>query len=138
MPKTDPTKPLCIKCGVRNGLTIYKGLCSKCYAEKLGQKDKSPLADIGAQMAGVKTPEDWQKLAKSLSSVVEAIARGGLKATAAQASILKTIYDRAYGRVTKSQEEGKGPLGIVVLPILGTGVGARICPYCLEEHTKHV
>jgi len=140
MPKTDPTKPLCTTCGVRNGLVIYKGLCSKCYAEKRAANlaASGPLNNLGEKMATARNVEDWKRLAKDLSPIMEQIARGEIKATAAQASILKSINDRAYGRVTKSQEESKGPLGIVVLPLLGTGMGAQICPKCLEAHTKHV
>lgn len=136
MPKTDPTKPLCTQCGKRNGIPNFKGLCSRCYnINRLLPPE--PLEGLGAKVVAAKKTGDWLKLAEELTGIYTSIGRGEVKATAAQASILNNIMERAYGKVTKTQEEEKKESNVVVLPILGTGVGARICPKCLEEHVKH-
>jgi len=136
MPLTDPTKPLCNRCGKRNAQVIFKGLCQRCYTE-LRQIAKTPLDALGNAVAAARTDSDWKNLAAKLAPTIEAIAKGELAATAAQAALLKTIMDRAYGRVTKSQEDAKGPIGVVVLPVLNTGASMQICPRCLEAHQQH-
>ena len=136
MPKTDPTKPLCVQCGKRNGIPNFQNLCSRCYNIKR-LLPKEPLEGLGEKVDAAAKTGDWLKLARSLTGVYEMIGRGDIKATAAQASVLNNIMERAYGKVTKVQEEEKKEANVVVLPLLGTGVGARICPKCLEEHVKH-
>src|SRR6266496_2807826 len=136
MPKTDPTKPLCTRCGTRNGQVIYKGRCHRCY-EELKIVPKSPLDALGNLIAAARTEDDWKKLAGVLAPTVEAIAKGELKASAAQAAMLKEVLARAYGKVTKSQQDAQGPSGIVMLPTLGVGASTQLCKKCLEAHPNH-
>lgn len=136
MAKTDPTKPLCSRCQKRNAQLIYKGLCHRCYVE-MSKAYQEPLAALGDDIKAAKSDDDWKQLAAKLAPIVEQVASGALKATAAQAAMLKAIMDRAYGRVTKSQEEARVAAGIVVLPTIGDGITSRICPLCLAEHAKH-
>lgn len=136
MAKTDPNKPLCTRCGKRNAQLIFKGLCHRCYAE-LKVVPKTPLDGLGNLLASAQTDEDWKKLAGILAPTIEAIAKGELKATAAQAAMLKEVLARAYGKVTKSQEDAKGPIGVVVLPTLERGASTHLCQKCLEFHATH-
>lgn len=136
MGKTDPNKPLCTRCNMRNGQVTYKGLCHRCYAE-LKLVPKSPFDALGNLIATARTDDDWKKLAGVLAPTVESIAKGELKASAAQAAMLKEVLARAYGKVTKSQEDSQGPSGIVVLPTLGIGYKTNICVKCMEYHQTH-
>jgi len=143
MPVTDPSKPLCPRgCG-RNSGNYPGGLCRACYndkrrtAIKIGTEVPKDLADRirQAQVSG-----DWKALADSLNDTVKGIADGTIKASAAQASLVKHILDRAYGRVSKSQEDKQGPVGIVILPSVGrdNSEDLRICPECLKNHATHI
>lgn len=97
-----------------------------------------PLDGLSTQMALAQSEDDWKRLYAALAPTIEAVAKGELKASAAQAALLKEIMQRAFGRVTKSQEDSKGPLGVVVLPALDNGSSlSHICPKCLEEHARH-
>lgn len=138
MPLTNPDKPLCTRCEKRNGQVIYKGLCHRCYAEiRQVAKSATPFDGLAKDMAKAQTEDDWKRLYATLAPTIESVAKGELKASAAQAALLKEIMSRAFGRVTKSQEESKGPSGIVVLPTLDNGILTHMCPICLEEHAKH-
>lgn len=140
MPFTDPTKPLCTRCEKRNAQVALKGLCNRCYQETKDirvPRAAYQLGDIGQLAAAAKTDDEWKKLALQLQPVIVGIADGTVKATAAQASIVKHIMDRAFGKVTKSQEDAKGPIGVVVLPTLSDKSTMLICLKCQEEHARH-
>jgi hypothetical protein len=79
-------------------------------------------------------PDGWRKLADSLSGVVEAIAKGEVKATAAQTAIVKHVLDRGYGRVTASTQEKLVPAGLLVLPTLGERANMVMCPNCSMKY----
>lgn len=136
MPKTDPSKPLCKRCGVRNAQITYKGYCHRCY-EEMKVVPKTPLDALGTAMTSAQTEDDWKRLASELGPTVASIAKGEIKATAAQAAMLKEILGRAHGRISKSQEDSQGPIGIVVLPTLGIGPAMHLCPKCIDYHTTH-
>jgi hypothetical protein len=66
-------------------------------------------------------PSGWRAMANRLRGTMEEIARSGrtpsgLAATAAQVSAIKTIFDRAEGRVAEKATEKEAPTGIVILP----------------------
>lgn len=138
MAKTDPSKPLCKRCLKRNAQVYYKGLCQHCYLElRQVAKNATPLGNLADKMAEAKTADDWRILADALKPTIEAVARGEVKASAAQAAMLKEIMSRAFGRVTKSQEEQAVPPGIIFLPTVGEGSKMQICPKCREFHSNH-
>lgn len=89
-----------------------------------------------AKVAIAKTTEDWQKLAAELAPTVAGILSGEVKASAAQASLLKDIMNRAYGRPAATQEEKKVAAGVVVLPALDSGMKMMICPKCGFDVSK--
>lgn len=138
MPPTDPNKPLCTRCRERNAQPKFRGLCNRCYR---GTVDHHPPAsvlgmDVQALAAGAQTDDDWKRLAVRLGDTIQGIADGSIKANAAQTSIVKHIMDRAYGKVSKSQQDKAGPLGLVVLPVLDKGDATHMCELCLEIHMK--
>lgn len=131
-PRPD-SQPCPRNCGRTGSFRYPGGLCRTCYDEKRAQGPKN-LAKLvkQAQKSG-----DWKQLAEELSDTIKGVADGSVEATAAQSSLLKHIMDRAYGRVTKSQEDSQGPVGIVVLPTLDVGMNTHVCPICLDYHLKH-
>jgi len=143
MPFTDASKPLCPRCNERNAGKYPGGLCRACYNDKRRTAIKIGAGvpeDLAQRIRLAQTSGDWKALADSLSDVVRGIADGSIKATAAQGSLVKHILDRAYGRVSKSQEDTKGPIGIVILPSIGRDntEDLRICPECLKHHATHI
>lgn len=84
-----------------------------------------------------KTTEDWQNLAKELASVYAGILSGEVKATAAQAALVKDVYNRAYGKPTASQAEKRVAAGVVILPALDDGSKKMICPKCGYDVAKN-
>lgn len=140
MPQTNPDKPLCTRCQLRNAQLAFKGLCNRCYHETRDlrvPKASFQLGEIGKLAAAAESDDDWKKLAKQLGPVISAVADGTVKATAAQTSMIKAILDRAFGKVNKTQEDTKGPIGVVILPTLGLYEKTLVCPQCQEYHTKH-
>ena len=134
MPQHRPdAKPCPRGCGRLGNVRYPEGLCRTCYDEKRAQEPKN-LAKLvkQAQKSG-----DWKSLAEELGDTIKGVADGSIEATAAQSSLLKHIMDRAYGRVTKSQEDAAGPVGVVVLPTLDVCMNMSVCPVCLEYHLKH-
>jgi hypothetical protein len=75
----------------------------------------------------------WCALAKKLEPVIEEIAEGTVKASAAQAATIRHILDRCYGRVQERESDLKPSAGVVVLPMLGTNSEALICPRCMHD-----
>jgi len=61
---------------------------------------------------------------------------GSVKASAAQASLIKDIMDRAFGRPTSTQLEKRIAAGVIVFPALDTGMMMTICPKCGYDATK--
>lgn len=140
MPHTKTDLPKCPKCGIRNSGKYPGGICRNCYdVARTTQVKIGALVpnDIAERVKKAQTKGDWRALADSLADVVKSIASGETEATAAQASMLKHIMDRAYGRVSKSQEDKQGPIGIVILPTIHSGMDARVCKRCLEAHLLH-
>lgn len=115
---------------------MYGGLCRHCYDVKRNDTAKLP-ADLQRLVAEAQKTGDWKALAEQLQPTMTAIAQGLVKASAAQASILNMIFNRAFGKVTKSQEDAKGPVGVIVLPSLGEDGMSRLCPQCVEAHKSH-
>jgi hypothetical protein len=143
MPETDPLKPLCPRCNSRNAGKYPGGLCRACYNDKRRTSIKIGTEvpeDLAQRIRQAQVSGDWKALADNLNDTVKGIADGSIKATAAQASLVKHILDRAYGRVSKSQEDKQGPVGIVILPSIGrdNSEDLRICPDCLKHHATHI
>jgi len=140
MPTTPADAILCPACGKRASGPYPDGLCRRCYdIKRKGQPPLTPakFADLQEKLKIAEATGDWKELADSLQDTVKAIASGVTKATAAQTSIIKHILDRAYGKVSKSQEDKRGPVGIIILPTLGFGESAHICKQCIEAHKLH-
>lgn len=135
MPQTDHSKPKCQACGTRNAGPYPGDLCRHCYDIKRGAEVPEDLAE---KVKSASSASDWKELAEQLAPTFNSISLGLVKATAAQVRLIQHVYDRAYGKVSKAQEEKAGPLGIVVLPSMGAGDHAHICPKCIEAHKLHV
>lgn len=140
MPATPVDAIKCPACGTRASGPYPDGLCRRCYDIKRAGKPPLTPAKFEELQERLKTAEatgDWKKLADELQPTFTAIANGTVKATAAQASLIKHIFDRAYGRVTKTQEDKRGPIGIIILPSMGVNESAQMCPQCVEAHKLH-
>lgn len=136
----SPDAKLCPACATRASGPYPDDLCRRCYDIKRAGKPPLTPAKFEELQEKLKTAEatgDWKKLAEELQPTFVAIANGTVKTTAAQASIIKHIFDRAYGKVSKTQEDKRGPIGLVILPSLGSQTTAQICPQCLEAHKLH-
>ena len=141
MAKTNPNAPKCPVCGVRQAGTVakpdmYGGLCRHCYDAKRNDTAKLP-ADLQKLVAEAQKTGNWRELAEQLQPTMTAIAQGIVKTNAAQVAVLNMIFNRAYGKVTKSQEDAKGPVGVIVLPALGEAGMSQLCPLCVEAHRSH-
>lgn len=132
------TDELCPKCQKNRASTRKSRLCAACW--KLEPKPKPVVnvvpAELLAKAANAKTTEDWQKLAAELAPTLAAILNGDAKATAAQASLLKDIMNRAFGKPVAVQQEKRVAAGIIVLPKLDDGDKTMICPRCGFDATK--
>ena len=95
-------------------------------------------AELIAKVSLAKTTEDWQSLARELGSVYAGVLSGEVKATAAQASLLKDVHNRAFGKPTATQVEKRVAAGVVILPALDTGTKIMICPKCGYDVAKAV
>ena len=131
-PRIDQTK--CPKCQERVSGPYPDGLCRHCY----DLKRRTVPKDLGERVKIAQETGDWKTLAEGLKDTIQGIADGTVEATATQGRMVQHIMDRAYGRVNKSQEDKAGPLGIVVLPMIGSGAESRICHKCQEIHKMHV
>lgn len=143
----DPSKTPCPECIARNDGVVRNagpypgGTCRKCYDTKRATKitiGKGVPQDLADRVKAAQASGDWKALADSLNSIVQGIANGSITASAAQASLIKHILDRAYGRVSKTQEDKQGPLGIVILPTIGRDSDTQVCAKCLEYHRNHL
>lgn len=128
MALTNPDKPLCIRCNKRNGQEQYKGLCNACYREQTAPP-KLP-EDLASKAALARSTEDWQKLASDVAPVLQGILDGRIKASAAQAALLKDIMNRAFGVPKASQMEKRVAAGVIILPALNNNEKMMICPKC--------
>lgn len=72
---------------------------------------------------------EWMKLAKELEPTIKALAKGEVKASAAQTAIIKSILDRAYGRIGQ-KEQTVSAAGVIILPALGERSEMFVCPNC--------
>ena len=132
---------ICPRCKSRRASTRATKFCWKCHEatkqtgvpiESVQSVAKITLpAEFVAKAAVAKTTEDWQKLAAELAPVVVDILNGTVKATAAQASLIKDIMDRAFGRPTATQLEKRVAAGVIILPTLNTDSTMTFtCPKC--------
>lgn len=138
--KPTPDDKMCPACGTRKAGAYPGDLCRRCYDLKRAGSPLLTPAKFEALQEKLKEAQatgDWKTLADGLQDTVKAIASGAVKATAAQTSILKHIMDRAYGRVSKTQEDKKSAVGVVILPSFGADSNMHICPECLEMHKLH-
>lgn len=125
--------PLCPKCQTAKASTRKSKLCATCHKNWLAEQPKAGLLidqAVIAKAAMAKTTDDWQKLATELAPTFAAILSGDVKATAAQASLLKDVYNRAFGKPTATQTEKRVAAGVIILPALDTGMKMMICPKC--------
>src|SRR5258705_479345 len=117
-------RKLCPNCSVRKSGNYPNGICRKCYDEK---RLRVPV-DLTEQIKEAQATGDWKRLADSLGPVIRDIADGSVKATASQSSLIRHIMDRAYGKVSKTQEDKAGAIGVVLLPVQGSGRDIKLCP----------
>jgi rubrerythrin len=82
------------------------------------------------------TKQDWCAKYRELESVIDGIARGEVKSSAAQARIINMVTERCFGRV-KSEDEDKVLSGVMLLPMIGSGATAMICPRCGYVHEEN-
>jgi hypothetical protein len=140
MPPTPPDAKLCPACGTRKSGVYPGGLCRRCY--DLKREGKPPLTpakfeELQAKLKEAQASGDWKALAEEIHPTYVAVAAGTVKATAAQVSVMNHIMDRAYGKVSKTQEDKRGPVGVIVLPTMGLNKGSQVCPACIEAHKLH-
>lgn len=134
--------PLCNVCHKRKAYASG-GLCRRCWNDATGKPSTPAMArklekgetpsvpkDLAKRLTEAKSTEDWVRLANSLSSVIQGVADGTVKATAAQTAMLKDIMARAYGKPVATQQEKRAAAGIVILPALDSGEKMMICPRC--------
>lgn len=87
--------------------------------------DYIPIDETIAQAEAIREDSEWRAMAKRLMWTMEAIADGRLKATAAQVSAIKHIFERAEGRVSEKSKDVAAPIGVVKLPN-----AEFTCPQC--------
>lgn len=93
---------------------------------------------ISTDMANATTQDDWKKIAKEIGATALKIMTGEAKGSAAQTSLIKTIWDRAYGKISAKDEEKGVEAGIIILPTLGERSNMKLCPRCrYEMETKY-
>lgn len=129
---------LCPQCKTAKASSRKSKLCGTCHkrAPQVPKATGTIGQDIIARAALAKTTEDWQKLAAELAPIMTGILNGEVKATAAQASLIKDIMNRAFGKPTASQESTKQAAGVIILPVLDTGKLMHVCPQCGYDATK--
>lgn len=133
---------LCPSCNKARASTRKSRLCGTCHkkavAKRVAQSATPAVvsSEILAKVALAKTTEDWQVLAAEMAPVIADILNGTVKATAAQASLIKDIMNRAYGKPIAAQMEKRAAAGLIVLPVLDYGVKMTICPNCGYNATK--
>lgn len=114
----------------------------------LGEVDKMPPAPeefgIGEDVLDLskytEVSEDadeneWKKLAKELESTIREVAKGEIKASAAQIAIIKHVLERAYGRIGQ-KDDSVAAAGVIILPALGERSEMFICPVCSTRIEK--
>lgn len=86
--------------------------------------------------------DDWAKLADQIRPTALGIMTGEIKASAAQTALIKTIWDRAYGKVSATKEEKIQASGVIILPALGERSTMFVCPVCKyaveQQHPKEI
>lgn len=138
---------LCPNCQKAKASTRKSRLCGTCHKKSLiaiaaGSAGIPTVGkpviseDLLAKAALAKTTEDWQKLAAQLSPIMTDILNGTVKATAAQASLIKDIFNRAFGKPIAAQQEKRLAAGVIILPALDDGAKKLICPKCGYDATK--
>ena len=86
------------------------------------------LEALSQALVEVADADDWSVLAERAKPLLAKIASGQIKASNAQIAALKMILQHA------PKEAGDGrPLGVVVLPALGSGADMQMCPRCRYE-----
>src|SRR4029077_2494867 len=137
---TAQSTALCPKCQKRKASTRKSRLCQKCFDLEPKAVKSSGLIpdDLMAKAALAKTTEDWQKLAAAIGPQMTAILNGEAQATAAQASLMKDIMNRAFGKPVAVQTEKRVSAGVIILPKLDDGSKSMICPQCGFDATKNI
>lgn len=134
---------LCPDCKKARASTRKSRRCSTCHRAWVKALPKNSVPgvlspELIGKMALAKTTEDWQKLAAELAPTFAGILSGDVKATAAQASLLKDVQNRAFGKPVATQAEKKVAAGVIVLPTLDSGMNMQICPKCGFDATKNL
>ncbi len=134
----DPAD-LCPRCQKAKASTRKTRLCGTCHKKNPTTAAKGLLTpDLVARAAIAKTTEDWQRLAADLAPVMTSILNGEARATAAQASLIKDIMNRAFGKPVATQVEKRISAGVIVLPALDSGAKLMICPKCGYNATANL
>lgn len=86
-----------------------------------------PVAPVDDPLAGLEIATEagipWTELKSRLTRVIEGVAKGEVKATAAQVSMIKEILAQSKEEAAASQ---RGARGVILLPVQGAGEGARL------------
>jgi hypothetical protein len=134
---------LCSECHKRP--VTRDPLCDACYqrgyrARKKAEREEAAKPhvpdDLAVRVSLAKTTEDWQKIAQAIAPVMQGILDGSVKATAAQASLMKDVMNRAFGKPVATQSEKRVAAGVIVLPALDTADKMLVCPVCGYNATK--
>ena len=95
-------------------------------------RDRSSAAQLADVESMVETDgQDWEALALQLRPLQGQIALGKVRASAAQMKAISEIMLRGFGRITERQKDIVAS-AVVVLPMLGTGGTATVCPNCMH------
>lgn len=76
-----------------------------------------------------KDKAEWCKQYQELKPTIDAIARGETKSNAAQSRIIAMVTERCFGKVV-AEQEAKEQSHVMLLPMIGSGANAMICPHC--------
>ena len=109
-----------------NGIKAAIVVAKDRRATELQETLDNELVQMGSDFDG-----DFHRVAQILVPIQAAIAAGQLRAAPGQIQALEKIILRGYGKIIEKQKELNAP-GIVILPMMGEGAEAHICPHCLE------
>lgn len=92
------------------------------------ESEANMVADVLAQADAL----SWEELAERVRPVLAAVAAGKAYANTQQMAALKEIVQRGEGKVGTKQQDAQD-VGVVVLPMLGEGMDAHLCPSCIAR-----
>jgi hypothetical protein len=78
----------------------------------------------------------WRRIARDLLPKYLEIAKGEREVKPAQRMVLDKIMERGFGKAGAQAAEGEETVHVVILPKLGSGRAAMVCPRCLHRLSK--